>query len=927
MTFDLRRYGDRPALLTSDGVVSYDELADRVDALLERIGPARRLILLRGGTSVEFVVALCAALQGHHPVILAPAGGTSRWHAGSGQRGHRDGRSEELEATYSPDIVIDTDSRGFEAAVDLTAEGALHPDLALLMSTSGSTGSPKLVRLSRGAVRANAAAIATYLDLTERDRGMLSLPLHYCYGLSILTSHLYAGAAVVVTDYSVLDDCLWDLAARHGVTGFAGVPYTFDQLDRAGFPDMPSLRYVTQAGGKLPPERVQAYLELGRSRGWDFFVMYGQTEATARMAYLPPALAAEHPDAIGVPVPGGQLRIEAPDASGVGELVYAGPNVMMGYATDAGELARGHDLTELHTGDLGREVEPGIFEVVGRSSRFAKVFGLRLDLDDIERRVPCAAVEVDGALGIVSSQPDAARAVAYLCDIPAWVVRGVVAEVPRTHSGKPDYAAATSLVHAAAPHTTADEADDLCTQYASLLGRTDVTPRDSFVSLGADSLAYVELSVRLGGLLDPLPRDWHRRTIAELSQIRRRRRRWVRVEPTVFLRALAIVLIVGTHANLLTVMGGAHALLAVCGYNAARFLPVGRRAARRLASAASTIALPSMVWIGAMCAVGIYAPFSALFLNGLLGSDRWTIEWQFWFLEAAIWTLLGLAAALSIGAIRRFDARHPFTAALTLVSVAAAVRYALVGVDAGPTERYAIPVVLWCFALGWAAARASTIGQRSVVTVAAVILVHGFFGDPQREAIVAGAVALLLWSRPLPMPRWLAAMCAALATASLSIYLTHWQVYPHLELKYPLAATLLSLVFGVAYHRFYGAVSAAVSRALGHVVRPIVAVGRRVPLDIDGRVERGADQHGDRQHVQPQQHGDWRGEGAVDGGSGARGAKNPTHDIAADDPHQQGEGGAGDAGGPRLPDRDGQVVQGGHEPDRQDEHRRPVPAA
>ena len=288
----------------------------------------------------------------------------------------------------------------------------LHPDLALLLSTSGSTGSPKLVRLSRSAVRSNAAAIATYLDLTDADRGILTLPLHYCYGLSILTSHLYAGAATIVTDWSVLDPCLWDLAAEHGATGLAGVPHTFDQLDQLGFPDLASLRYVTAAGGKLAPERVTDLVGLGRSRGWDFYVMYGQTEATARMAYLPPELADEYPQAVGVAIPGGSLRVDGRQTrdGGVGELVYSGPNVMMGYAHGPADLAAGPELTELRTGDLAREVGPGVFEVVGRTSRFAKIFGLRLDLDEIERRLPgpAACVEIDGALGVISPDPDAA---------------------------------------------------------------------------------------------------------------------------------------------------------------------------------------------------------------------------------------------------------------------------------------------------------------------------------------------------------------------------------------------------------------------------------------------------------------------------------------------------------------------------------------
>jgi acyl-CoA synthetase (AMP-forming)/AMP-acid ligase II len=912
MTFDLRVHGQRPALLAVDGAVTYAELADRVESLLTRLGPSRRLVLLRGRTSVDFVVALTAALTGGHPVIVAPP--------------LRPGQADEVRATYDPDVVMDTDLVADHiVAARETSAHVLHPDLALLMSTSGSTGSPKLVRLSRSAVRSNAAAIATYLDLTDADRGILSLPLHYCYGLSILTSHLYAGAATIVTDWSVLDPCLWDLAAEHGATGLAGVPHTFDQLDQVGFPDVSSLRYVTAAGGKLAPERVTDLVGLGRSRGWDFFVMYGQTEATARMSYLPPKLADEYPQAVGVAIPGGILRIagtgRARDGD-VGELVYSGPNVMMGYAHGPADLAAGPDLTELRTGDLAREVQPGVFEVVGRKSRFAKVFGLRLDLDEIERRLPspAACVELDGGLGVISPDADAANRVAKLCDIPTWVIQGVVAEVPRLPSGKPDRQTVTALLSRDDDATLQRPASAGVRElYERLLGHERIEPGESFVSLGADSLSYVELSVRLGGIIDPLPRDWHRRSVAELDGMARTPRRRARtstpvnVDPTVLLRAIAIVLIVATHANLLTLMGGAHALLAVCGYNAARFLPTGQAPARALLRGAWRIALPSSLWIGTLALWGSYAPTTAVFLNGALGANHWTVDWQFWFLEAAIWTLVGLAAALAIPPLRRLEASHPFTAAMVLLAGAAALRYALVGVSAGPLERYSVPVVAWCFVLGWAAARAEANWQRVVVLLAAGGLLFDFFGDSIRELIIGSAVAVLLWAKPVQLPRWAATTCSAVAGASLAIYLTHWQIYPHLEDRYPLAATLSSLVVGLAYHRL-----CAVAGRVAVCIRGWIAV------DIDSRIQRRTDEHGNRQDVEQEQHRDGRRERSVDGSAHAAEAQGPAHEVTAQNPHHDREERARKTGTPRFPHGYRQVIQGRHETDREHQYERPV---
>ncbi len=264
-----------------------------------------------------------------------------------------------LAAAWEADAIVGVDDDGLRIEHRPGVPSRqLHPDLALLLSTSGSTGAPKLVRLSHANLLSNARAIAGYLALTPADRGITSLPLHYCYGLSVLHSHLVAGAGVVMTSASVVDPCFAAAMGDGRVTNLAGVPHSFELLERAG-PDVvhvPSLRFVTQAGGRMRAERVRAWAE--RCRQWDaaFFVMYGQTEATARMAYLPPALATEHPQAIGRAIPGGHLELRPVDGApaGVGELVYRGPNVMLGYATDQSELALGATVDELATGDMAR---------------------------------------------------------------------------------------------------------------------------------------------------------------------------------------------------------------------------------------------------------------------------------------------------------------------------------------------------------------------------------------------------------------------------------------------------------------------------------------------------------------------------------------------------------------------------------------------
>ena len=810
-----------PALVTAERTLTYAELEQAVVRRAAELGPTRRVVLVEAANDLTSVIDYLAALAGHHPVLLAPPGG----------------QHDELRERYRAALDGDVD---------------LHPDLALLLSTSGSTGSPKLVRLSRDNLLANATSIASYLGITAADRAMTSLPLHYCYGLSVLNSHLVSGGAVVLTDLSVADECFWELASREGATSFAGVPYTFDLLDTSGFADrvLPTLRYITQAGGRMAPEQVRRYADLGAERGWDLVVMYGQTEATARMAYLPPALAGARPDAIGIPIPGGDFRLEPVEGAppGVGEIVYTGPNVMMGYAEQATDLARGPELTELHTGDLGRQADDGLWEITGRRSRCGKVLGLRLDLDRIERGLADAtgtavrAVAPGDRLHLFVDRPGVAdRLPALLGEIvalpPAAVCVHRVPELPRTESGKVDYAALGARATAAdtpPPRRTPSEgtsAESLRGIYARVLGRPDATLDDTFVSLGGDSLSFVEIATQLGERLGTLPSGWQHRTIRDLAARQRpTRRRVTPVEVPVVLRALAIIAIVGSHADVWTVLGGAHVLLAVAGYNMARFsltAPSRLLRVRRLLAAASAVAVPAGLWVGAVALVSDRYHWPTMWgLNQALGADHWTRDWQLWFLEAVTWSFAGLAAQRAVPLLDGWQRRPRFPAAAVALAATLALRFAWVGIEAGPTERYTIGCVLWCLALGWAAAEAHRPWQRAAVGVTTVLATYGFFGDPVRETIVVAGIVALLLPWPVLLPRPVARASGALAGASLWIYLVHWQIYPSLE-----AAGLgwLGVIASVAA----GLLATAAYAALQRTVRSFagVTLARRAAPD------------------------------------------------------------------------------------------------
>ncbi|MCW2830240.1 MAG: AMP-dependent synthetase [Aeromicrobium sp.] len=842
----LHELGDRPALITAQGTTTFADVGERIDAARDVLGADKRLVVVGGGNTPDAMVAYLSAMALGHAVLLVP--------------GDHAGALASIVRTYDPDVVFDP-ARGADF---VQRRGGtrhdLHPDLSLLMSTSGSTGSPKLVRLSHDNVVSNARSIARYLDIRPGDRAITTLPMHYCYGLSVVNSHILSGAGLIVTDLSVVDECLWALAETEGATSFAGVPYTFDLLDSTDFAerDLPTLRHVTQAGGRLAPERIAAYAHLGRERGWDFYAMYGQTEATARMAYLPPDLATSRPEALGVPVPGGSFRLApVPEAAGdgVGELVYSGPNVMMGYATSPDDLAGGPELSELRTGDLARQHPDGTFEWVGRRNRIAKVFGLRIDLDDVEQALRdegvsarCVAVG-DRIQVFVDWHADAGLArtvVARRCGLPEHVLTvGRLRDEPRTPSGKIDYAALerqARLIGESGSRPPADLSDrprigavrDL---YAELLGRPDASTDDSFTSLRGDSLSYVELSVRLGSLGVDLPTDWHRLPMTDLVRARASRpARGVRVEMSIVLRSAAILLILGTHANLWTVPGGAHVLLAVVGYNFARFQLGDRGRLERLRTGLASVvqlALPCVVWIGGVALVlGTYTSDTVFFLNGLRGSDQWTVQWQFWFIEAIIWIQVAALTLLAVPWLHRAERRAPFGFAMIVLLGSLVVRYALTGVEAGPTERYTPSIVLWCFAIGWAVALARTPGQRVAVSLITVTSVAGFFDDAQREAVVIAGVLLLIWVSAVRAPQWLSRAMGALAAASLYIYLTQWQIYPHLEDRIPVLAVLTSIAGGLAYRWVWNACRHSVRSRLS-VARPRPSETRD-PAPLDG---------------------------------------------------------------------------------------------
>ena len=270
----------------------------------------------------------------------------------------------------------------------------MYEELSLLLPTSGSTGSPKLVRHSYRNIEANADNVRRLFKLDGSEKAMAILPMHYTMGLSAIASHLLAGSTLLLSNRSLLDRGFWSMLKE--ANSFTGVPYSYEILTKMRFTrmDLPNLKVITQGGGKLTEAMWNTLAQYAHEKGKQFIATYGQSECTARMAYLPPEKALEKVCSIGIAEPGGQLSIlddngkETFEGEAQGEMVYRGENVTLGYASCREDLMKGDENNGvMHTGDLARRDADGYYFIIGRLKRFLKIYGLRIGLDEVERMV------------------------------------------------------------------------------------------------------------------------------------------------------------------------------------------------------------------------------------------------------------------------------------------------------------------------------------------------------------------------------------------------------------------------------------------------------------------------------------------------------------------------------------------------------------
>lgn len=435
---------DKPAVISDKGVVTYGEI-DSFCHIFKEILSKGRLILIKCRTDAPSIIGYAASMHSGAVVMLCEDKEFDSHIIEKYEPSYIWQSGENIPAGYS---VIYSNYGYVLLSADSEAGYNINENLALLLSTSGSTGSSKFVRISRGNIENNTSAIINALDIKEGDRAMIMLPISYTYGLSVVNTYLSVGATLLVTEYPVFHTAFWEFAQKNSCSAICGVPYTYEMIKKLGFLKKPpvSLRLATQAGGKLASDTEKYMLDTALKYNFDFAVMYGQTEATARMTCH---ILNKNPGKLGSAgrvLTGGSMRVID------GELVYKGNNVTMGYAQSCEDLVNGDERGGiLYTGDMGHIDEDGFVYIMGRKKRIAKINGNRISLDELENLimadcgVTAACVErADGVSVVLETDSLDASVTEYVRNyvikrtgISGRLIKSVMLnELPRNENGK-----------------------------------------------------------------------------------------------------------------------------------------------------------------------------------------------------------------------------------------------------------------------------------------------------------------------------------------------------------------------------------------------------------------------------------------------------------------------------------------------------------
>ena len=393
---NLQEFKNKIALVDTNGKeCTYNEILKKVDYINSKI-LQRSLILIIASNSSESIVGYISFVRSNHVSILLDKSFKLEY-------------IKKIIKKYKPNYIFSP--KGYLDEYDKNNKiisleyynliktnykkyKSINKKNLLLLSTSGTTQSPKFVRLSSLNLQNNTNSIIKYLKINSSHITLTTMPMAYSYGLSIINTHMQSGSKIIVNDKSIFDKSFWDKLYKYKVTSLGGVPQFYEQLIKLKFEDkqLPFLKYLTQAGGKLDKTSLKYFDKICKNKKIKFIVMYGQTEASPRMSYLQWNKFSIKFGSIGKALEGSKFRIVDENGKYIkkpnitGELVFFGKNVSLGYANNLRDLKKGDiNKGKLFTGDLAYQDKDNYVYIVGRKNRISKIFGLRVNLDDIEK--------------------------------------------------------------------------------------------------------------------------------------------------------------------------------------------------------------------------------------------------------------------------------------------------------------------------------------------------------------------------------------------------------------------------------------------------------------------------------------------------------------------------------------------------------------
>jgi len=442
--------------------ISYKNLSEIAHLYRPHISP-RSLIFIIANSSIKTIGLYVQALRSSAVVLLLDKSISSDYLQLLIDRFDPNIIAGEINQEHNLTGVLSSDSSDeFSLLTRHKNDLGIHKDIAILLTTSGSTSSPKLVKITYENLLYNTKSICSYLEIKPTDRHITTLPMNYTYGLSCINTHLLSGATVMLNEDSVVTRDFWSKVNTLKPTTMSGVPFTYEVIIKAKLLSTlgeSSIIKLTQAGGRLSNKNKELLIRMCDKFSKLFYVMYGQTEATARISYVPPHAIKTKLESIGVPIPYGSLYIKSENGDLTakpninGEIVYKGPNIFTGYASKLDDLQQLENIEFLETGDIGYSDSDGYFYITSRKSNFAKISGKRISLTDIDKIVEqegfqCVTISDNKKITIniemknlTSTSHQSLNSIkALVCNRaslhPSHVSIRVINEIPRLTNGK-----------------------------------------------------------------------------------------------------------------------------------------------------------------------------------------------------------------------------------------------------------------------------------------------------------------------------------------------------------------------------------------------------------------------------------------------------------------------------------------------------------